>query len=353
MCGIAGYINSIKNFNEADHINLLENFCNILKHRGPDSFGYWYDLKDEIYLSHTRLSINDLSKKGSQPMKNYKQNLVIIFNGEIYNHLILRSTYLKKYDLKWNSLSDTETILNMIDIFGLEKTLELSEGMFSFCLYNRSTKKAFLVRDKMGEKPLYYGFVNNSLVFGSELKIFSSFPNFEKKISKDALNLFLNYSYVPEPLSIYENIFKLDAGEIVEIDLENLNFLSEQSFQKIKKKKWYKELNNKISDTNLTNLDFKKKLNHFDEILNESVKDTLTSDVEVGTFLSGGIDSSLISTIAQNHSKNKIKTFSMCFENEDYNEQKFSKSVADHINSDHKEEFVTSTDMFKLYEDLS
>ena len=157
---------------------------------------------------------------------------------------------------------------------------------------------------------------------------------------------------MPEPFSIYENIFKLDAGEIVEIDLENLNFLSEQSLQKIKKKKWYKVLNNKISDTNLTNLDFKKKLNHFDEILNESVKDTLTSDVEVGTFLSGGIDSSLISTIAQNHSKNKIKTFSMCFENEDYNEQKFSKSVADHINSDHKEEFVTSTDMFKLYEDL-
>ena len=104
-----------------------------------------------------------------------------------------------------------------------------------------------------------------------------------KKISKDALNLFLNYSYVPEPLSIYENIFKLDAGEIVEIDLENLNFLSEQSFQKIKKKNGTK-LNNKISDTNLTNLDFKKKLNHFDEILNESVKDTLTSDVEVGTF---------------------------------------------------------------------
>lgn len=352
MCGIAGYINSIKNYNETQNINLLKNFCSILKHRGPDSLGYWYDLKDEIFLSHTRLSINDLSKKGSQPMMNENKNLVLIFNGEIYNHLFLRDTYLKKYNIKWNSASDTETILNMIDIYGLEKTLELSEGMFSFCLYNRNIKKAFLVRDKMGEKPLYYGFVNNSLVFGSELKIFSSFPNFEKKISKNALNLFLNYSYIPEPFSIYENIYKLDSGEIAEVDLNNLDFISQKSIKQIKKKKWYQKIKNLDPDKDLSDINFNKKLDYFDEILNESVKETLTSDVEVGTFLSGGIDSSLISAIAQKHSKNKIKTFSMCFKDEDYNEQKFSKIVSDHIGSDHKEEFVESSDMFKIYEDI-
>ncbi len=352
MCGIAGYIKSIKDYSETQNISLLKYFCNILKHRGPDSMGYWYDLKDEIFLSHTRLSINDLSEKGSQPMMNEKKNLILIFNGEIYNHLFLRNTYLKKYNIKWKSVSDTETILKMIDVYGFDETLELSEGMFSFCLYNRNTKKAFLVRDKMGEKPLYYGFVNNSLVFGSELKVFNSFPNFEKKISQNALNLFLNYSYIPEPFSIYENIYKLDAGEIAEIDLNNLDFISQKSFKQIKKKKWYQKSNNLDVDNDISDLNLNKKLNYFDEILNESVKETLTSDVEVGTFLSGGIDSSLVSAIAKKQSKNKIKTFSMCFKDDDYNEQKFSKAVSDHIGSDHKEQFVDSSDMFKLYKDI-
>ena len=354
MCGIAGYINSIKGFDETQSVNVLKDFCNILKNRGPDSKGYWYDLKDEIFLSHTRLSINDLSENGSQPMTNSKKNLVIIFNGEVYNHLFLRNTYLQKYNIKWTSGSDTETILYMIDFYGLEKTLALSEGMFSFCLYNRNLKKAFLVRDKMGEKPLYYGFVNNSIVFGSQIKIFNYFPNFEKKISKDALNLFLNYSYIPEPFSIYENIYKLDAGEIAEIDLNDLDYISQKSFKKIKKKKWYNEASIiEQSNHEIVSLNVNKKVNYFDEILNESVKETLTSDVEVGTFLSGGIDSSLISAIAQKHSKNKIKTFSICFEDQDYNEQKFSKAVSDHIVSNHNEKFAKSADMFKFYNDIT
>ncbi len=354
MCGIAGYINSIRGFNETQSINILKNFCNILKNRGPDSKGYWYDLKDEIFLSHTRLSINDLSDNGSQPMTNSKKNLVIIFNGEIYNHFFLRNTYLKKYNIKWRSVSDTETILYMIDFYGLEKTLALSEGMFSFCLYNRNLKKAFFVRDKMGEKPLYYGFVNNSIVFGSQLKVFNYFPSFEKKISQHALNLFLNYSYIPEPFSIYENIYKLDAGEIAEIDLNNLDFISQKSYEKIKKKKWYNEaLNVNPHSQEIGSFNINKKLKYFDEILNESVKETLTSDVEVGTFLSGGIDSSLISAIAQKNTKNKIKTFSLCFEDEDYNEQKFSKVVSDHIASNHKEKFIKPIDMFKLYNDIT
>ena len=354
MCGIAGYINSIKGFDETQSVNVLKDFCNILKNRGPDSKGYWYDLKDEIFLSHTRLSINDLSENGSQPMTNSKKNLVIIFNGEVYNHLFLRNTYLQKYNIKWTSGSDTETILYMIDFYGLEKTLALSEGMFSFCLYNRNLKKAFLVRDKMGEKPLYYGFVNNSIVFGSQIKIFNYFPNFEKKISKDALNLFLNYSYIPEPFSIYENIYKLDAGEIAEIDLNDLDYISQKSFKKIKKKKWYNEASIiEQSNHEIVSLNVNKKENYFDEILNESVKETLTSDVEVGTFLSGGIDSSLISAIAQKHSKNKIKTFSICFEDQDYNEQKFSKAVSDHIVSNHNEKFAKSADMFKFYNDIT
>ena len=152
---------------------------------------------------------------------------------------------------------------------------------------------------------------------------------------------------------IYENIYKLDAGEIAEIDLNDLDYISQKSFKKIKKK-WYNEASIiEQSNHEIVSLNVNKKVNYFDEILNESVKETLTSDVEVGTFRSGGIDSSLISAIAQKHSKNKIKTFSICFEDQDYNEQKFSKAVSDHIVSNHNEKFAKSADMFKFYNDIT
>ena len=347
MCGLAGYLNKIKNFDENQNISLLQKFCSLLNHRGPDSKGIWYDINDKIFLSHTRLSINDLTQNGSQPMVNDLNNLVVIFNGEIYNHLHIRENLLKNYKINWKSNSDTETLLKTIEFYGVKKSLEMFEGMFSFCLFNKSSKKVYLARDKFGEKPMFYGVVDDNFVFGSELKIFNSFPNFKKKISKAALNLFLKYSYIPEPLSIYDKIFKLNAGEFIELDLKKLNFENPNYLENLKKIKWYNENSSKNFTENKD--DSLKKL---DRILNESVEESLISDVEVGSFLSGGLDSSMISSIAQKQSKRKIKTFAICFDESDYNEQKYSKLVAEHINSDHREYFVSSQDMFEYHEKL-
>ncbi len=348
MCGFAGYINNIENYDQNQNALLLEKFCSLLHHRGPDSKGIWFDQSEKVYLSHTRLSINDLTNNGSQPMKNATNDQVIVFNGEIYNHLKIRTQNLQKYNINWKSNSDTETLLQTINYLGVNESLKIFEGMFSFCLFDKNKKKIFLVRDKFGEKPLYYGVIGNNFVFGSELKIFNFFPNFNKKISKKALSMYLKYSYIPEPLSIYEKIFKLNAGEILELDLNKINYKNPKYFENLKKTKWYnlnvEYENNKNNKSPLINLD---------EILNESVSESLISDVEVGSFLSGGLDSSLISSIAQKHSKKKIKTFSICFKNDDYNEQVYSKMVSEYIKSDHKEIFVTNDEMFKYYEKIA
>lgn len=347
MCGIAGYLNKIKNFDESQNISLLQKFCSLLRHRGPDSKGIWYDINDKIFLSHTRLSINDLTQNGSQPMVNDLKNHIVIFNGEIYNHLYIREKYLKNYKIDWKSNSDTETLLKTIEFYGVKKSLEMFEGMFSFCLFNKSSKKIYLARDKFGEKPMFYGVINDNFVFGSELKIFNSFPNFKKKISKTALSLFLKYSYIPEPLSIYDKIFKLNAGEFIELDLKKIDFENPNYLENLKKIKWYNE---NFTKNFIENKD--DSLKRLDKILNESVEESLLSDVEVGTFLSGGLDSSMISSIAQKQSKRKIKTFSICFDDSDYNEQKYSRLVAEHISSDHKDYFVNSQDMFEYYEKI-
>ena len=347
MCGIAGYINTVNNFSENQNISLLNKFCSILNHRGPDSKGIWYDLKNKIFLAHTRLSINDLSNTGSQPMINDENNQIIIFNGEIYNHLNIRKTLLKDHNINWRGNSDTETLLKLIELFGIQKSLDYMEGMFSFCLFDKKLKKVYLARDKFGEKPMYYGQIKDNFVFGSELKIFNHFPDFQKKISKKALNSYLKFSYVPEPYSIYENIFKLNAGEYIELNLKELNLNNLDYSKCLSKIKWFNQVLYSEKKSNKYN-----SIIELDKILNHSVEESLTSDVEVGSFLSGGVDSSLVSAIAQKNSSKKLKTFSICFENEDYNEQKYSKLMAEHIQSDHREYFVNNQNMFNYYEKI-
>ena len=347
MCGISGFVNVLKNFDEGQNISLLKKFCKILDHRGPDSNGIWYDFKSKVFLAHTRLSINDLTPAGSQPMINQKNNHIIVFNGEIYNHLDIRKKILKDHNIIWQGNSDTETLLKTIECLGIKKTLDNLEGMFSFCLFDKKNNKIYLVRDKYGEKPLYYGSVNQNFVFGSELKIFSHFPKFNKRISKNALNLFLKYSYIPEPYSIFEGVFKLNPGEYIELNLSELNFNNLNYFKSLKKVKWFNQV---LEQKRL----IKKNdaIIQLDRILNLSIKESLTSDVEVGSFLSGGIDSSIVSAIAQKNSNKKLKTFSICFKDEEYNEQKFSKLVADHIKSDHKEFTVNNQNIFDYYEKI-
>ena len=333
MCGISGFIlkKAEKNFCFESLIKMVST----LAHRGPNNKGYWRNNEDTQFIGHTRLSILDLSEKGSQPMISSSGNYVISYNGEIYNHLEIRKFLNQKKNIKWKSTSDTETILESIDIIGIEETIKKLHGMFAFCVIDIKKNLLYLVRDKFGEKPLYYGFSNNKFLFASELKGIISFPNFQKKINKKSLNYYFNLSYIPEPLSIYENIFKLEAGSILTFDLNKNLILNNENFITLIEKK----------DLNFSN---KNSVDLLDQTLNSVVKDTMISDVEVGSFLSGGVDSSLITSIMQNQSQKKIKTFSVVFDDFKYDEKYYSRNISKHLNTDHNEITVNSEDLIDI-----
>ena len=223
MCGISGFI--IKKANNHIDLNVLKKMVSKLSHRGPDNKGFWKNDNNTQFIGHSRLSILDLSERGSQPMKSSSGRYVISYNGEIYNHLEIRKYLNKKKKVNWKSSSDTETILESFEVLGIYETVQRLHGMFAFCVIDVKRNILNLVRDKFGEKPLYYGLQNENFVFASELKSINSFPYFEKKICNKSLNYFFNFSYVPEPLSIYEKIYKLEAGTILSFDLSKNQIL--------------------------------------------------------------------------------------------------------------------------------
>ena len=221
MCGIAGFIKYTNNvFNNKE---ILSKFTEKLAHRGPDSSDYWISEDKRVGLAHTRLSIQDLSSNGNQPMVSNNSRYIIVYNGEIYNYLTLRKE-LQNLGSKFRSNSDTEVLLELIARFGVEKTLNKLDGMFAFSVYDKPNKLLYLARDRIGEKPLYYGNIAGDLFFSSELKIFKVFKN-QLQISQKAVSEYLKYNYIPANLSIYENIFKLHPGSYLKINLNrNLDF---------------------------------------------------------------------------------------------------------------------------------
>ena len=333
MCGISGFV--LKKTEKNFCLESLIKMVSTLAHRGPNNKGYWKNNENTQFIGHTRLSILDLSEKGSQPMISSSSNYVISYNGEIYNHLEIRKFLNQKKNIKWKSTSDTETILEAIDIIGIDETIKKLHGMFAFCVIDIKKNLLYLVRDKFGEKPLYYGFSNSKFLFASELKGIISFPNFQKKINKKSLNYYFNLSYIPEPHSIFENIFKLEAGTILTFDLNKNLILSNENFITLIEKK----------DLNISN---KNSVDLLDQTLNSVVKDTMISDVEVGSFLSGGVDSSLITSIMQNQSQKKIKTFSVVFDDLKYDEKYYSRNISKHLNTDHNEITVNSEDLIDI-----
>ncbi len=322
MCGITGFIiNKESSFN---HHDILKKMTCELVNRGPDDEGFWNNENNTQFLGHRRLTILELTKKGSQPMLSKNNRYIISYNGEIYNHKIIREKLNKEFGCKWESNSDTETLLATVEKYGIEKSLENFHGMFAFAIIDREAKKLYLARDANGEKPLYYGLINNNFIFSSGLNSLTYFPGFKKKINTQALKYFLDFSYIPEPLSIFENIKKLEKSSFLEFDIE----------KKIIRTNKYKP------KTNLKALNINKNTNYLKElnkILNNSVEISMTSDVEVGSFLSGGTDSSLITAIMQSVSNQKIKTFSVAVEDKKYNEKEYSRAISKYLNTDHNE----------------
>ena len=320
MCGITGYIR-FSSEKTADASHNIDAMTTSLQHRGPDDQGTYLNNKVGLALGHRRLSILDISSNGHQPMHSHSKRFVIVYNGEIYNHNTLRE---RCSNVRFKSQCDTETLLEHIELHGIEETLENIHGMFAFALWDNLTKKLLLCRDRAGEKPLYYSLVNGTLVFGSELKALKKYPRFDATINLDALDSFLRYGYIPSPLSIYKETQKLEAGHYLEFTAENgLNMIQY----------WHPEkIINRDQQYHLTDDERVGKLH---QLLKESVVEQMISDVPLGAFLSGGIDSSLIVSLMQKHSNTKVKTFTIGFDQKNYDESTKANAIANFLGTDH------------------
>jgi len=308
-----------------------------IAHRGPDADGQWIDPASGIALAHRRLSILDLSAAGAQPMISSCGRYILIFNGEIYNHPDLRKDLLAQ---TWRGHSDTETLLTAFATWGVEKTLERTIGMFAFALWDRQRRELTLARDRMGEKPLYYGWQGPQPVFlfGSELKALQRHPAFTGEIDRKALCMQLRHSYIPAPYSIYKGIHKLLPGHILQLKL------GDENRGDLPPSRPYWSLSEAVErgkdDPFQGNPE--DAVEALDALLRDAVGRQMTADVPLGAFLSGGIDSSLVVAMMQAQASRPVKTFTIGFNEAGYNEAVHAKAVAAHLGTDHTELYLSS-----------
>ncbi|HQU97428.1 MAG TPA: asparagine synthase (glutamine-hydrolyzing) [Nitrosomonas sp.] len=344
MCGIAGTLGGSLSPN--DFGKILEQAGNTIAHRGPDDMGIWFDKETAIGFVHRRLSIIDLSPAGHQPMLSVTGRFVIIFNGEIYNHLDLRNELEKSDNApRWRGHSDTESLLAAFECWGIEATLKKTVGMFAIALWDKKERKLFLMRDRMGEKPMYYGYFDDRLLFGSELKALRQLPGFKSEINRDVLSLLFRHNYIPAPYSIYTNVFKLMPGSFIEFSSETLR-LRQRPEPKI-----YWSATEIALDAVKNPIKFSsdnEAINALESKLIQSISGQMMSDVPLGAFLSGGIDSSTIVALMQRQSSSAIKTFSIGFKEEDYDEAVFAREVAKHLGTSHTELYVSPDDAMNV-----
>mgnify|MGYP000600241325 FL=1 len=305
-----------------------------IRFRGPDSQGVWVDVSVGLALAHRRLSIIDVSQAGYQPMISPSGRYVIVFNGEVYNAARLRPL-LQQVGYVFKGHSDTEVMLAAIEHYGLTTAVTQFIGMFAFALWDRQEQKIHLVRDRVGVKPLYYGIVEKTFFFGSQLKSFYPHPHWKAKINPKAVAEFLAYNYIPGQISIYENIRKVTPGTIVTID---------QDWEISTHTYWSMRMCYETSTTLLT--DDNHTIDHLHSLLRDAVQIRMTSDVPLGAFLSGGVDSSLVVALMQEayHGAQgeSIKTFTIGFEEDTFNEAQYAEAVARHLGTDHHTFYLTS-----------
>lgn len=333
MCGIAGFISAL---NSADATAIARQMAVCLKHRGPDDFGVW--VGDGVALAHTRLAIVDLSSSGHQPMESASKRYVLSFNGEIYNHVKIRHT-LK--GVLWRGKSDTETLLAAIEAWGIEAALSQISGMFAFALWDRRDRRLTLARDRLGEKPLYYGWVGRSFVFASELKALKVHPNWQPNIDPNALSSYMRFGYVPTPHSIYFGINKLPPGAMVcyEAGMVPRTPIAPRQY-------WSAFEQIGLGDENIGSDE--SAIDKLDDLLRFSIQRQTMADVPLGAFLSGGIDSSLVTALLQAQTAQPVKTFSIGFLEQAYDEAKHAGKVAQFLGTDHTNFYVTAADALSV-----
>ncbi|MFE1746598.1 asparagine synthase (glutamine-hydrolyzing) [Coleofasciculus sp. H7-2] len=332
MCGITGFWDISRQKSALEMQAIAQKMSNTLLHRGPDDAGVWVDASSGIAFGHRRLAIVDLSPEGHQPMLSANGRYVIVFNGEIYNFLDLRRE-LERLGHRFRGGSDTEVMLAAFSEWGLQPAVQQFNGMFAFALWDCQERILHLCRDRLGEKPLYYGWMGKTFLFGSELKSLKAYPHFQAEINRDALALFLRHNYIPTPYSIYQGIYKLPPATVL-----TWNGLETRSSPI---PYWSAK---QVAESGVTSPfagSEAEAAQQLEALLQEAVKLRMVADVPLGAFLSGGIDSSTVVAMMQRVSSQPVKTFTIGFYEDAFNEAAYAKAVAQHLGTDHTELYVT------------
>jgi asparagine synthase (glutamine-hydrolysing) len=336
MCGIAGFVGG--DWSDRGEVEAtLGRMERCLDHRGPDRSARWIDPEAQVGFAHNRLAIIDVSAAGDQPMRSHSGRFVIVYNGEIYNHQAIRDELAAAgHACDWAGHSDTETLLAAAEAWGVRGALDRATGMFAFALWDRSERSLTLARDRLGEKPLYYGrTADGAFLFGSELKALAQHPAFVGDVDRDALTLLLRYGYIPAPFSIHRGVEKLPPGALLTLP---------QGGEPVIDLYWSGASVAAAGIANPLGTDAGELVDELERLLESSVRGQMIADVPLGAFLSGGIDSSTIVAVMQKLSARPVKTFTIGFREAGYNEAEHAKAVARHLGTDHTELYVTPED---------
>jgi asparagine synthase (glutamine-hydrolysing) len=349
MCGIVGFIGGNWSRGPVAARAQVQSMAACIGHRGPDGSATWQDDERRVAFGHNRLAILDLSPAGDQPMRSPGGRYVIVYNGETYNHMELRRRLEEEgAQPAWRGHSDTETLLAAFEAWGVKETLQRSIGMFAFALWDRQERRLILARDRLGEKPLYYGWqgrgAERAFLFGSELKALSSHPAFGGEIDRQALTLYMRHAYVPAPYSIYVGMRKLLPGCLLTIGADDEAGTLQPYWSAAEAAR-----NGVASPIAAGTSEI---LDQLEQVLSDAVGRQMLSDVPLGAFLSGGVDSSTIVALMQAQSSRPVKTFSIGFHEDAYNEAKHAGAVARHLGTDHMELYATAADALSLVPDL-
>ncbi len=337
MCGLAGAFTEQSSV-DGESRHRAEAMGAVLRHRGPDDCGVWSDHSGRVTLAHRRLAILDLSPEGHQPMVSPSGRYTIVYNGEIYNHAAMRRELT---DVRWRGHSDTETMLAAIERWGLKSAVSRFVGMFAFALWDHDEEALWLVRDRVGIKPLYYGFTPCGLLFASELSAFRAHPAFQGEIDRDALHLLLRYNTIPAPHTVYRNVFKVGAGTMLCFRGPRRDCLEETTY-------WSASAVAAEGQRQQFEGSPAEAVDRLETLLREAVGLRMLSDVPLGAFLSGGVDSSLVVALMQAQSDQPVRTFSIGTPDSGFDEAPYARAVAAHLGTNHVELYVTASDALEV-----
>lgn len=332
MCGIAGFCNGEVNWYE--NINRMNEK---MRHRGPDASGIWATEDKQVVFGHRRLSIVDLSSGGAQPMESHNGRYVIVFNGEIYNYGTIKKKLIQEKKVTaFRGTSDTEVLLEAVSAYGLEEALKMSKGMFALALYDKKERMLSIARDRVGEKPLYYGFIGETFAFASDLNSLACLDHFDKPVNIGILETYFRYGYIPAPYSVYQDIYKLDPGKILEISapFKQYNFRTYWSMRKAAYD----------GQTHLFQGSEEEAAIELEAHLKNAIKEQMVADVPVGAFLSAGIDSPTIVALMQSLSGGRVKSYTIGMQEEGFNEAEIAGKIAAHLGTEHTELYITPED---------